>query len=192
MKPHNSQTIFPNTTPQVMIIMEFTMHWPTRNGGGVVTGVSPLLNYHKEAKNLLKLKSNYSWKQNITTIKALSSVNSKMSAASIWYLSLYLCRSFPIHVTRGGALLEDFRSSDKFDNSFGNQWQQWTVVRPCVRGLLPGVMYSASTSWTLSLYNIVLFLLSEFYNHLTKIKAVSIDLQYSIIILLYCFSHHTI
>mgnify|MGYP003685895971 CR=1 FL=1 len=110
----------PNPTPQAMIIMKFTMHWPTRNGGGVVTGVSPLLNYHKEAKNLLKLKSNYSWKQNITTIKALSSVNSKMSAASIWYLSLYLCRSFPIYVTWGSSLLKDFRPSDKFDYSLGN------------------------------------------------------------------------
>ena len=162
------------------------MHWPTRNGGGVVTGLSPLLNNHKEAKTLLKLKSNYSWKQNITSIKASSSVNSKISAASIWCLSLYPCRSFPIHVTLGGALFKDFRPSDKFDNYLSNQWQQWTFVCPCVRGLLPSIRYPASTSWTLSLYNIVLFLSSEFYNHFTKIKAVSIDLQYSYCNIVFC------
>ena len=61
----------------------------------------------------------------------------------------------------------------------GNQWQQCTFVCTCVRDLLPGAYNPALTAWTFSQYNILLFLLSQFYNHCTKMLAVSILLLHS-------------
>ena len=45
-----------------------------------------------------------------------------------------------------------------------------------VKDQLPGVRYP---DLTVSLYNMLLFLLSDFYNNSTKILAVNIDIQYS-------------
>ena len=76
----------------------------------------------------------------------------------------------------------DFRSSDKFENPY--------LVIPLVNNdngepLCALVSGTASGCWDLCNILVLLILLSEFYNHLTKMLAVSIDLQHS-------FSYHKI
>ena len=61
-----------------------------------------------------------------------------------------------------------------FENSLVCQWQQCTFVCTGVRDLLPGARFPTLSIRTLSLYNILLFLVSDFYNRSTKMLAVSI------------------
>ena len=61
-----------------------------------------------------------------------------------------------------------------FLTSLGCQWQQCTFVCTGVRDLLPGARFPTLSIRTLSLYNILLFLVSDFYNRSTKMLAVSI------------------
>ena len=91
--------------------------------------------------------------------------------------------------------IKGIRPPDKFDNSYfnipwvANDIDQCTFICTGVRDLLPGARYPHLPVGALSLYNILLFLVSDFYNHFTKMVAVSTDIQHS-----YCdiFSHHTI
>ena len=100
-----------------------------------------------------------------------------------WYLPWIKSQTFRWNANvEFSEFFKDFRHSDKFYKPYrltnDNSEHLCAFVCTCVRYLLPGAWYPALPARTFFVYNILLFLWSEFYNNFTKL-AVSIDLQHS-------------